>query len=705
MKRSIRKKLLNRTLLILLASIIGCAIISTFSMNAMIKRTNGTAASITETSVNDSSDALISLATEQAKEITSRSAQSIDFKMQSLFLSLQSAADEISDLYSDPDAYKLRPFSPPQDSPADTYCLQWVLPKDVEMSGDIQTETYLLGNMETLFSSMLRTYKNILSVYYTSSTGVNIGYDNTPQTKPPDYDGRNAFWYAPARDSGELYVSKPYGDSFDRGKMITVTMPCYNRDEEFVGVCGLDILIGDLSKIISGVAVGDNSYAMLATKDGVFCVSDSAPDDSAEFMEHLDSNSELASAFTAKGSGILQTELDGADVYCAYAPIENNTNWKVILVFSTDTITAPSIALNGTIEAQFEKSVQTTQKQLVIVFLLWIAVILTGTLIAIFSTRHFAKRITDPITRLCRSVEIVGAGDLNHQCNIRTDDEIGVLSDSFDKMTQSLKEYIENYTKVAAEKERISTELDIARQIQADMLPSIFPPFPDRNEFDIFASMTPAKEVGGDFYDFFMIDDDHLALIIADVSGKGIPAALFMVVAKTLIKDHAQKGEFSPSKIIQSVNTKLCEDNESSYFVTVWMAIVEISTGKGKAINAGHEHPALRRRGEDFKLIEYPHSTVVGIMDGLPFPEHDFTLQPGDTVFVYTDGVPEAQDASSELFGTERMLNALNADPDAELDALLQGVKASIDDYIGEAPQFDDLTMLGFTYYGTEDGS
>ncbi|MBQ9384337.1 MAG: SpoIIE family protein phosphatase [Ruminiclostridium sp.] len=280
--------------------------------------------------------------------------------------------------------------------------------------------------------------------------------------------------------------------------------------------------------------------------------------------------------------------------------------------------------------------------------------------------------------------------------------EIGVLARSVKKMESDIMQYIDNITKITAEKERISAELNVATQIQADMLPSIFPAFPDRNEFDIYATMNPAKEVGGDFYDFFLIDDDHLAMVMADVSGKGVPAALFMVIAKTIIKNHAQLGELSPAKVLMQANEQLCEGNEAELFVTVWLGILEISTGKGKAANAGHEHPALRRKDGKFELIQYRHSPAVATMDGIRFKEHDFELYPGDTLFVYTDGVAEATDAHNELYGGDRMIDALNKDPNASPKELLATVKKSVDEFVGEAPQFDDITMLGLKYFGAE---
>ena len=277
--------------------------------------------------------------------------------------------------------------------------------------------------------------------------------------------------------------------------------------------------------------------------------------------------------------------------------------------------------------------------------------------------------------------------------DIRTGDEVELLARSFRKLEEDMISYLRNFITVTAEKERIGAELNVAAQIQADMLPRIFPAFPERAEFDIFASMTPAKEVGGDFYDFFLVDDDHLALIIADVSGKGVPAALFMVIAKTLLKNAAQMG-LSPKLILEKVNNQLCENNEAAMFVTVWLGIYEISTGRLTAANAGHEYPALRRKDGAFELVKDRHGFVLAGMEDARYREYELTIEPGDTLFVYTDGVAEATNGDGVLYGTERMLQALNHLSSGAPAQLLEEVKLDIDRFVGDAPQFDDITML-----------
>ncbi len=287
---------------------------------------------------------------------------------------------------------------------------------------------------------------------------------------------------------------------------------------------------------------------------------------------------------------------------------------------------------------------------------------------------------------------------------VHTNDEIQTLSETLLKLEIDINQYIDNLTKVTAEKERIGAELNVATQIQADMLPSIFPAFPERSEFEIFASMNPAKEVGGDFYDFFLVDDDHLAMVIADVSGKGIPAALFMVIAKTLIKNEAQMGH-SPKEVMESVNNQLCENNEAEMFVTVWLGILQLSTGELTAVNAGHEYPMIKRAGGGFELLDDCHGFVMGVMEDMPHEEYKLQLHAGDSIFVYTDGVPDATAADGDQFSRERTLEVLNRDSNAEPEVLLTRVKQEIDAFVGEAEQFDDITMLGMTFGGkTEKG-
>lgn len=272
-------------------------------------------------------------------------------------------------------------------------------------------------------------------------------------------------------------------------------------------------------------------------------------------------------------------------------------------------------------------------------------------------------------------------------------EDIQNLADSIDRMETDMVSYIDNLTAVTAEKERMGVELSIAAQIQANSLPDVFPAFPNRNEFDIYALMDPAKEVGGDFYNFFLIDDDHLALVIADVSGKGIPAALFMMVTNILISDRTMMGG-TPGEILSFVNENICARNRADMFVTVWLGILEISTGKLTASNAGHENPVIYRKGKHFEVFKDPHGFVIGGLEGMRYKDYEIRLNKGDKLFLYTDGLPEATDSDQKLYTVERMAKELNLYQDGSPQEIIEGMQISVNDFVGDAPQFDDLTML-----------
>lgn len=277
------------------------------------------------------------------------------------------------------------------------------------------------------------------------------------------------------------------------------------------------------------------------------------------------------------------------------------------------------------------------------------------------------------------------------------------LNQQMDTIRRMEREQMEQENKIK-EQERIVKELSTARQIQRSVLPHIFPPFPDRVEIDLFASMDPAKDVGGDFYDFYFIDEDHLCLVIADVSGKGIPAALFMMLSKRILEDLARQ-EHTPATILEKANELLCDNDQAEMFVTVWLGILEISTGKLTAANAGHEFPAICKKGGLFELYKDKHDFVIGGLQGIHYSEYNLQIEPGDKLFVYTDGVPEATDGSGEMFGTDRMITALRSCADNTPEEILQGVRSAVDSFVGDAEQFDDLTMMCLEYKGPVSGN
>ena len=327
-------------------------------------------------------------------------------------------------------------------------------------------------------------------------------------------------------------------------------------------------------------------------------------------------------------------------------------------------------------------------------------------LVIIFYTAYLNKRLLAPVEEISAEAQRFAHDNTKPEvelsATIKSKDEIGSLAKVMDKMEDDVINYVNNLTRVTQEKEQIKAELNLAANIQIGILPKEFPVC---NEYEIHAVMIPAKEVGGDLYDFFMIDKDHLALIIADVSGKGVPASLFMMTAKALMKNRAKMGG-KPSEILYDVNMQLCEGNEAELFVTVWLGILELSTGKAVAANAGHEYPAIKHVGGKYELLKTKNSPALAAMEGMRFKDTEFELSPGDIVYVYTDGVAEATDFNNKLFGTDRMLDALNEiDDNVHAEDVLDFMKLKIDEFIDGAPQFDDITMICLKYLNYLDKS
>lgn len=336
---------------------------------------------------------------------------------------------------------------------------------------------------------------------------------------------------------------------------------------------------------------------------------------------------------------------------------------------------------------------------LLVTLLLMVA---SATCLALYIKRHFAKPIEQISEEASRFAKAPSASEQGTLENISEIKEVRMLADSIGKMENDTIAHIEELTRVTAEKERMAVELSLAATIQANMLPSTFPPYPNRKDLDIFASMDAAKEVGGDFYDFYLLDNDRFVFLVADVSGKGIPAALFMMRAKMTIKTLAESGA-DVHVILSEANERLCNDNEAGMFVTAWLGIVDMRTGTLSYANAGHNPPLLRRRNGDFDYLKTRPDFILAGLDGAVYHKHELQLLPGDELFLYTDGVTEATDVSQALFGEARLQEALNARCDGTAESRCKVIKNAIDRFVGVAEQFDDITMLSVKFNSFQD--
>ncbi len=325
-----------------------------------------------------------------------------------------------------------------------------------------------------------------------------------------------------------------------------------------------------------------------------------------------------------------------------------------------------------------------------------VAALILSVIVVQFVARFLRKWVVGPIRKISKEATRFAKENTKGEelGDVSKYEEIYNLSRSIDKMETDMVKYVDNLTLVTAERERIGTELSFAKQIQYSSLPTKFPAFPDRGEFDVYAYMRPAKEVGGDFYNFILVDNDHLAMWIGDVSDKGVPAALFMMAINIMISLRTSMGG-TPAQIMAYVNDRVCEHNGENLFVTIWLGILELSTGKLTFVNAGHEDPAVCHKGGEFELYKTRHNIAVGIQPGMVYKDFELQLGKGDKIFIYTDGVPEATDPYDKLFSTDRMTQALNECRDGSPQELLENINKRVKEFVGDRTQFDDLTMLG----------
>jgi len=579
------------------------------------------------------------------------------------------------------------------------------------------TKSPYLGIAAHLSSPMIAMHRNsekIDGCYIGLADGTDLCVDEKPLSKLDEngdlipFPVRERPWYTGAVEAGGLYFTGIVKDAFSGKPVVTCSAPVV-ADGALIGVVGIDIVLESMADFQNTAfeggtvfIVNDKGQVIISSdRSGIFAAveSDNAADLRALDNEELSAFVNLALSETTE---LHTVAIGGRPYYMVGSPMPT-MGWAVITAVDKELTEQPERHLLGeydkiNADASSRFRAGTTRTTLTSLLIIAAAFVLAS-LGALFATRRMVR----PIEEMTRSITHSGqTGALFEMKDCyRTNDEIELLAESFDDLSKKTKRYIENITEITREKERVSTELHMANQIQSAMLPHIFPPYPDRHEFDIYASMDPAKEVGGDFYDFFLIDDDHLCMVMADVSGKGVPAALFMMISKTILQSCAMLGQ-SAAEILNKTNEALCSNNQVEMFVTVWIGILELSTGKLTAANAGHEYPAIKGADGSFRLVKDKHGLVIGAMEGVTYREYELQLAPGDKLFVYTDGVPEATDAQENMFGMERMLSALNEDPGASPEQILKNVRRSVDGFVKDAEQFDDLTMLCVEYRGKD---
>lgn len=502
-----------------------------------------------------------------------------------------------------------------------------------------------------------------------------------------DYNYFEWDWYKLPQKLGKPVWTEPF---YDEGGgniiMSTYTVPFYKDVEgkrEFAGVVTADVYLSRLQDIVSSIKIGETGYGFLISREGTIVTH---PKKELIMKEKLSTIAEaqqdnqlieIIREMTKGNSGFAPSTsiVTGRKCWIGYEPIPS-TGWSLGIVFPQDELMA---------------DVTNLSKYVLMLGLLGILILLVVIVL-------ISGSITRPLRALARSTKDIAEGNLDFKLPpIKSKDEVGRLAGSFIYMKDSLKEYIKELTETTAVKERMESELKIACDIQMEMLPKVFPPFPERNEFTIHAVLEPAREVGGDLYDFFFIDDDRLCFIIGDVSGKGVPAALFMAMTITLIKAVAKEIK-SPDEILSRVNIELSNNNDSSMFVTLFCGILNIQTGEVCYSNAGHNPPLIIRNEKEAEFLSGAASTILGIYEDTVYKKEKIILRPGDTIYMYTDGVTEAFNKEGEMFSEERLQREVFAHRKESVDELARKTLQHVKAYSTGIPQSDDITILVLRY-------
>ncbi|MDR0904199.1 MAG: SpoIIE family protein phosphatase [Ruminococcus sp.] len=708
MHRKIHSKILAVILVTALIPLAGLGTASALLLSGMKNHALDTNNELGSTAATDSGTALTN---QIESDLTARAAaiaDSVDGKLLQIENQTRIVAAYTEKLYANPEDYASRPLNYLQPGQEGTAIPHIRTAEGVDYD-DVLPEISLLGNAADVLEEFIVTGINVSASYIGTESGFFETVDtNSTGPNRKDYDARTRSWYIGAKETGTLFWTDIFADASGRGASLSCAMPIYAPDGKLMAVAGTGATMEKISEIVSGAKIGESGYAFLLNNRGEVVItpkSEFKTDESGALIgeNYADSTVEninkLGDDMVAGKSGITRVALDGEDVFVAYAPLPR-TGWSIGVVMPNAEVTAPVTSMQKSINTLIFDSEAAVNSYMTTAVTVVIIAVLLVLILAIILSFRFATTISKPISLLTEEAGEIGKGNLDHTITLMTGDELEELAHAFNMMTDELKLYMKDFEKVTADKERIATELSVATNIQASMLPHIFPPYPDRTEFDLFGSMEPAKEVGGDFYDFFLADEKTLAVVIADVSGKGVPAALFMVIAKTLIKNNAQMNK-TPEQVFSEVNNILCESNEGGMFVTCFMGYLNVETGVFNYVNAGHNPPVIKRKGGEWEFLPCKPGFVLAGMEDINFKPMSITLNEGDMIYMYTDGVTEAVDQVEDLYGEKRLINTLNEDRELNIQEIIKTIRLDINNFANGAEQADDITMLLLEYYGS----
>lgn len=704
-KKSIENRIVKSTSFIAFTAIIVTSIVAGAGMFIIRNETLKVNANMGAQAAEGSREALEKIMSEEVTVVARNKTLSLNQLIEKYNSDLDYIEGFVGNINDNPDSYKGMEYKQISDADGISPIARVMYAPGADAEA-LAEETALYANIGGLLMSVANSDEVVADAYFGSESGILLMASSKQRNEMiDDYDHRTRNWYTLAKQSGEFVASEVYPDAFGRGEIISFSKPVYNNKGEFIGVVGINILTSEFKKLIEADETVSCQFLIISDDEDIIIANDYWYSKQGIVIENFESSGsarekEIREDITGKDYGTMVISLEGRQIYLAHTVVEK-CGWILITYVELDESIAPAKVINDNIIGLSVKSAEEVSRY--IYFIIMINLLLTCVvfLVTTIVARKLSKRITKPIKLLTENAKQVSMGNFHVDCDIKTKDEIQDLSDAFRVMTHEMESYIEKVKVNSFEKEKRRTEMDIAQKIQLSILPTDFVDFSQEMEFEVSATIRAAKGVGGDFYDYFMIDETHLAIVIADVSGKGVPAAMFMMISKTLINSYA-KTKSSTAEIFTDINEKLCINNDAGMFVTAFMGILDIKTGEFEYSNAGHTPPLLYRYKKGFEWLPVTKNLFLAGMEDTKYVSDKITLSGGDLIFLYTDGVTEAADKSKKQFSKERLFKLMSS-YSAEhmtLDEIMMNVTDEIVDYSMGVEQTDDITMLIMRYFG-----
>lgn len=632
---------------------------------------------------------------------------------------LRVLARQVEEVYRHPENYERLSVEKPKRKNDGYYVLQLLCAGNYE---DIDPHTLemieRLANLGPMMKEIVKGNEGYtLECYITTPDDVTLAMDDLSAGKLDEkgnvrpYAPTNRPWYKGAVELQEMYVTSPTRSFFYDFTELVFAYPVY-VDGELVAVLEASTHLGILEKKLEERNVGNQGFATIINQDGQIVCSLRTD---GELAMRDDPSEDIRKSVNPKLAEMIEhglagetdvdiVEIDGDSFFAAHAPLDT-VNWTQITFASLEEQRAPTDKLILTMEESTDGMLKKLGGEFKKHFFILVISLFIIMQTIIISASIYAKRSVRPIQKMTEEISNFFSGDMDFSMKdeYRTGDEFEELAKSFETMSVKMKEYVKEIVDNASEKERLETEMEAAKKIQMKMLPKRYPDYYNKPGYELFAKMIPAVNVGGDLYDFYYLDEDHLVIMVGDVSGKGISSALFMVLCKQMIKSQMLLQGGDVVAAITEANLRLLEEATDGMFVTVWLGVVTLSTGVLEFVDAGHNYAAIKRGDGEFVIETDEHSPLVGALSFVKFNRNVMQLEAGDILYIYTDGVTEANNEKEEMFGQERMLEALNEGwflSVGEIDSL---VRNRVNDFCGDTEQYDDITTLVFKYTGIDE--